>query len=89
MLHYNIFVKGRVQEVWFRKYTQQAANSYDLHGFVENKTDGTVYIEAEGAETNLKLFTKWLENGSPLSDVKEVNVSEGEYTGFSSFKISR
>ena len=89
MLHYKIFVKGKVQGVWFRKYTRQAANSYDLHGFVENKTDGTVYIEAEGAEINLKLLIKWLEKGSPLSEVKDVKVSAGDLVGFIGFDMKR
>ena len=89
MLHYKIFVKGKVQGVWFRKYTRQAANSYDLHGFVENKTDGTVYIEAEGAEINLKLLIKWLEKGSPFSEVKEVKVSAGDLVGFIGFDMKR
>ncbi len=83
--HYSIIVKGRVQGVWFRKYTQQASNSYDLHGFVQNKKDGTVYIEAEGEETNLKLLVKWLEKGSPWSEVKDVTVSEGDMVGFKDF----
>ena len=87
--HYSIIVNGRVQGVWFRKYTQQAANSYDLGGFVQNKTDGTVYIEAEGEETNLKLLIKWLEKGSPSSDVKEVIVSEGDLVGFKGFEMIR
>jgi len=87
ILHYNIFVKGRVQGVWFRKYTQQAAISYDLKGFVHNKMDGTVYIEAEGEETNLKLLVKWLEKGSPLSEVKEVVASEGDLVGYNGFDM--
>ena len=83
--HYSIIVQGRVQGVWFRKYTQQAAKSYDLHGFVQNKRDGTVYVEAEGEETNLKLLVKWLEKGSPLSEVKDVMVSESDLVGFKDF----
>jgi len=89
ILHYNIIVMGRVQGVWFRKYTQQAANSYNLRGFVQNKMDGTVYIEAEGEETNLKLLIKWLEKGSPLSEVKDVNVSKGDLVGFNGFDMIR
>ena len=83
--HYSIIVQGRVQGVWFRKYTQQAAKSYNLHGFVQNKRDGTVYVEAEGEETNLKLLIKWLEKGSPLSEVKDVMVSESDLVGFKDF----
>ena len=83
--HYSIIVRGRVQGVWFRKYTQQAAISYDLHGFVQNKPDGTVYVEAEGEETNLKLLIKWLDKGSPMSEVKDVIVAEGDMVGFKDF----
>ena len=87
--HYKIKVKGRVQGVWFRKYTKQAAVSYDLNGFVKNQPDGCVYIEVEGPEGKVQDFIKWLEKGSPLSEVKEINTSEGDYTGFSTFEISR
>ena len=84
---YSIIVNGKVQGVWFRKYTQQAANLNDLNGFVQNKTDGTVYIEAEGEETNLKLLIQWLEKGSPLSEVKDVVASEGDLVGFIGFDL--
>lgn len=87
--HYKIKVKGRVQGVWFRKHTKQAAVSHDLNGFVKNQSDGCVYVEVEGPESKVQDFIKWLEKGSPLSEVKEVNISEGEYTGFSTFEISR
>ena len=89
MLHYNIIVKGRVQGVWYRKYTKDAANSYDLKGFVQNLEDGDVYIEAEGTEENLRHFMKWLEKGSPMSEVTEVNISEGDFVGFTDFEITR
>ena len=85
--HYSILVQGRVQGVWFRKYTQQAAKTYDLHGFVLNKPDGTVYIEAEGEETNLDLLINWLNKGSPMSEVKDVKVLEGDLVGFPDFTM--
>ena len=34
-------------------------------------------------------FIKWLDKGSPLSEVKEVNISEGDFVGFSGFEITR
>jgi acylphosphatase len=89
IVHYKITVKGRVQGVWFRKYTKQAAVSRDLNGFVQNQPDGNVYIEVEGAESNVQDFIKWLDKGSPLSEVKEVNISEGDFVGFSGFEITR
>ena len=47
-------VYGKVQGVGFRYYTHKKANELGLNGFVKNKPDGSVYIEAEGEENNLK-----------------------------------
>ena len=88
-LHYNIKVTGRVQGVWFRKYTQEAARSYGVNGFVENSSDGSVHVEAEGSTAQLDLFLKWLNKGSPMSRVDRVIHQEGPIVGFSSFEIRR
>jgi acylphosphatase len=88
-LHYNIKVSGKVQGVWFRKYTQEAALSYQVSGFVKNSADGSVYVEAEGGKKELDLFVEWLKNGSPLSRVDKVIVDEGPVSGFSNFEIKR
>ncbi len=88
-LHYNITVTGRVQGVWFRKYTQEAARSFGVMGFVENALDGSVYVEAEGSPMELNRFLDWLEKGSPMSRVDKVIHREGETIGFSTFEIRR
>lgn len=41
-----IHVFGRVQGVGFRYYTNMKALELHIKGFVENKPDGSVYIEA-------------------------------------------
>ena len=43
-----ITVKGRVQGVGFRFSTVREAEELGIKGFVENRMDGSVYIEAEG-----------------------------------------
>lgn len=88
-LHYKIKVSGRVQGVWFRKYTREAAVSFGIRGFVENASDGSVYLEAEGSPEELKQLLEWLQDGSPLSRVDEVRFDEGPVTGFTSFEIRR
>ena len=88
-LHYKIRVNGRVQGVWFRKYTLEAAVSFNLRGFVENAPDGSVYLEAEGSREDLMQLMDWLKDGSPLSRVEEVSYAEGPITGFTSFEIRR
>ena len=89
MKHYRIHVTGLVQGVWFRKYTLEAALEYRLKGFVKNESNGNVLIEAEGEAANLKQFINWLQTGSPLSKVKEVNCEEGKVKGYATFTISR
>lgn len=86
--NYQIQVHGVVQGVWFRKYTRDAAKEFNLSGFVENKRDGSVYVEAEGEELNLSFFVEWLYTGSPLSKVEKVNWKEGTIKNFVKFSIN-
>ena len=82
-----IKVEGRVQGVWFRKYTAMKAKELNINGFVKNDRDQSVYIEATGDQKDLQLFLNWLAIGSPLSNVRSVNYEEGELKEFQSFKI--
>ena len=89
MLSCKIQIKGKVQGVWFRKYTQEQALRLGIRGFVRNLPDGSVYVEAEGDRAAMDDFVRWLHKGSPLSDVKEVQVQNVEPAGFSGFEIRR
>ena len=86
-LLYQIKVKGRVQGVWFRKYTFQKAQDIGLKGFVENGLDGSVYIEAEGDLEQLDQFVNWLYRGPPLSKVTTVVYEKGLLKNYSAFEI--
>jgi acylphosphatase len=86
--HYKINVAGRVQGVFFRKYTKQKAEELQLNGFVQNETNGSVYIEAEGHKKELLNFMDWLHKGSPLSIVSKVEFKTGELKNFVGFKIT-
>ena len=87
--NYHIQVEGKVQGVWFRKYTQEAAIDFSIVGIVKNDNDGSVYIEAEGSKKNLESFIGWLYKGSPLSKVEEVRWEEGPVVNYSQFEIIR
>ena len=86
-LLYQINVKGRVQGVWFRKYTLEKAERIGLTGFVKNDLEGTVYIEAEGEEEQLNTFIDWLYRGSPLSKVTSVDFEKGSIENYDAFEI--
>lgn len=68
-----IEVFGRVQGVGFRYYAVQTAKNLGLTGFVRNKSDGSVYIEAEGEESSLLQLIEWCQNGPQWARVREVN----------------
>ncbi len=72
IINYSILVKGKVQGVWFRKYTRDKAVELGIKGYVKNELDKTVFISAEGTEEKLDEFITWLYEGSPLSQVNEV-----------------
>ena len=79
-------VYGKVQGVWFRKYTLDCANRFGLVGMVKNLDDGTVLVHAVGI--NLGEFKKHLKIGPPGSDVDKIDFSwEASVVEFSEFKI--
>jgi acylphosphatase len=84
-IHIHIF--GRVQHVGFRFIAMQIAYQRGIRGFIQNKKDGSLYIEAEGEEEQLKAFLEWCKKGPMGSKVKEVTTVEGEIMNFSSFDI--
>ncbi|WP_390404861.1 acylphosphatase [Lacticaseibacillus jixiensis] len=53
----SIRVTGRVQGVGFRWMTKRVADQLKIRGFVQNRLDGSVYIEAKGPAVNMAKFT--------------------------------
>lgn len=56
-------VRGRVQGVGFRYTTQYEAQKLGLAGWVRNRHDGTVEVDAEGDRTHLETFLAFLHKG--------------------------
>jgi acylphosphatase len=48
-----------------------------------------VYVEAEGENGPMKIFTDWLYTGSPNSKVYDVVLEEGDLKHFRTFEITR
>ncbi len=83
-----IKIYGRVQGVGYRYFAQRQARKLGITGYIENKNDGSVYIEAYGSEENLKEFIELLKEGPPLAIVEKVIVEENlEVRDFKDFDI--
>ncbi len=89
-IHYDIVVRGRVQGVWFRKYTKDKADELGIKGFVQNELEDIVYVEAEGTEDMLNQFIERLHVGSPLSRVNKVHFDTCiDFQGYTKFEIKK
>ena len=87
--HFNIRVYGMVQGVFFRESARTHAHALDINGFARNESDGSVYIEVEGEEENLKQFVEWCHRGPERADVMRVEVEESELENLPPFEVSR
>jgi acylphosphatase len=56
-------VGGRVEGVGFRATTQDQGRSLGLAGWVRNRVDGSVEVDAEGDRTHLESFLAFLRSG--------------------------
>ena len=89
MNHVSMKISGKVQGVFFRASTKEIADYYGINGFVRNEKDGSVYIEAEGEEGNLKHFVAWCQHGPTHAVVRKVDLRDGSIRGFNGFEIKR
>jgi acylphosphatase len=69
-------VSGRVQGVSYRASTAHEARRLGLVGWVKNKSDGSVELEAEGPDDAIAALLTWCKGGPPAAKVTGVDVSE-------------
>lgn len=85
-----IIVKGHVQGVNFRHYTQQEALRNNVSGWVRNLPDGSVEACLEGEEYGVNAVVAWCRSGPSWGRVDDVIAKKEEYRGeFDGFEIKR
>ena len=83
-----VSVRGRVQGVGFRYWTVRQADELGLTGTVRNNTDGSVGIVAEGPQSVVLEFRRWLRSPEAPGQVENVDESISRATGaFSNFRV--
>ena len=65
-------ISGKVQGVWYRAWTQEAAKALGAKGFVRNRKDGSVEAIIRASDAVLNDFEKLFSQGSPMSKVEAV-----------------
>lgn len=84
------FIKGSVQGVGFRYFTQRSAARHQVTGYVRNLPDGRVEAFVQGTEKVVEAFKHDLTAGPRYSKVEELEeiVSEPN-RAYSTFRIER
>ena len=88
MSRLRIHVTGVVQGVGFRYYVVRRARQYGLSGWVRNRPDGSVEIEAVGNVGPLNGFVEEVKTGPPGAHVTGVAVDRfKDDPGYQGFEI--
>jgi acylphosphatase len=85
----HLFVRGKVQGVFFRRSMKEVATQYGVVGWVRNRSDGrTVEAVLEGPRDAVEKVIEWAKVGPPGARVEAVEVHWEEYRGeFQDFRI--
>lgn len=80
-------VRGRVQGVGFRWFTQDAAREHRVAGWVRNRRDGTVETELHGADAAVRTVLEAMAQGPPGAQVDDVTVTDTFASAANDFEI--
>jgi acylphosphatase len=84
----HVYIRGRVQGVFFRASTREVAERLGLTGWVRNLADGGVEAVFEGPEDRVRQAVSWCSKGPPGAYVSDVQEQWLDYTGeFKGFEI--
>ncbi|MFC7174184.1 acylphosphatase [Haloplanus litoreus] len=84
-----VYVSGRVQGVYYRANTRDAARARNVDGWVRNRRDGRVEAVFEGTEDAVESMIEWCHTGSPAATVRDVDVTHEDPEDETGFAIRR
>ncbi|MCD6525504.1 MAG: acylphosphatase [Desulfuromonas sp.] len=83
-------MSGRVQGVWYRRFTQQTAQAHGVNGWVKNLVNGHVAALLEGEKQAVNAVLNECRKGSQNAHVEHIELEIQEFQGeFSDFAILR
>ncbi len=77
----HVLISGRVQGVYYRAFTAEAARRNQVTGWVRNLSDGRVEAVLEGDMKRLEQLIDELKAGPPNAIVKDIDIQREAYTG--------
>lgn len=84
----HLFVKGKVQGVFFRQALKVMAKKKNVFGCVKNLKDGRVEAILEGEDVNVSSLVEWCHAGPANARVEDVEIRNEKHQGeFSKFEV--
>jgi acylphosphatase len=83
----HLIVHGKVQGVFFRDSTREAAENEGVSGWAANRDDGSVEAVLEGPPDAVEAVIGFCRMGPMSAEVTSVDVTEEESEGLSGFEI--
>lgn len=80
-------IAGRVQGVWFRKWTEREAVALGLYGWVRNREDGSVEALFCGAKLQVEQMLELCRHGPENAVVRSLEVSDAKGIAPKRFEI--
>ncbi len=83
-----VFVKGKVQGVFFRQALKVKAKQNNVFGWVKNLVDERVEAVHEGNEENVNILVEWCHGGPANARVEDVEIKNEKFLNeFSKFDV--
>ena len=75
----HLFIKGKVQGVFFRQALKIMAKKNNVNGTVRNLSDGRVEAVLEGEDIDVGTLVEWAHSGSANARVEDVEIKNEKY----------
>lgn len=83
-----LFIKGKVQGVFFRQALKVMAKKNHVNGWVRNLSDGRVEAILEGEDLNVSTLVEWAHAGSANARVEDIEIKNEKYKDeFKKFEV--
>ena len=83
----HVLVSGRVQGVYYRASTRDAARERGADGWAQNLADGRVEAVFEADTEAVDAMCEWCETGSRAAEVDSVDVTMETPEGIDGFEV--
>lgn len=80
MIHIRVIYTGRVQGVGFRWTCERIAGGFAVAGYAQNRSDGSVILEAEGEHGEVESFLAAIDDAMG-ANITGRDVEDGTATG--------